>query len=275
MGGGYWLLWQGTLLSACGPVVIGAQIACVIHVIRTGRPYWWIWIIFAFPLIGLAAYVYLEVRPALGKDWLHTLAWRLKSPRERIRLREAELAESTTVRNRLTLAEELHAAGQFDRECEVLAEGLRGAFKDDATLLMRLAEAHLEAGRTSQAAEALSKAVPEKSPDSQLQFALLQARLAAAAGRDGQAERQLQELIARRRSEGPRYYYAEFLLRRGRREEGIAILRDILQQYRRGTVVWRHQERAWFYAAKRLLKTPPAGSREPVPAAASVGAVGG
>jgi hypothetical protein len=138
----------------------------------------------------------------------------------------------------------------------VLAEGLRGAFKDDATLLMRLAEAHLEAGRTSQSAEALSKAVPEKSPDSQLQYALLQGRLAAAEGRDGEAETQLQGLIARRRSEGPRYYYAEFLLRRG-------------------TVVWRHQERAWFYAAKRLLKTPPAGSREPVPAMSSMSAVGG
>jgi hypothetical protein len=179
------------------------------------------------------------------------------------------------VRNRLTLAEELHAAGQFDRECEVLAEGLRGAFKDDATLLMRLAEAHLEAGRTSQAAEALSKAVPEKSPNLQLQFALLQARLAAAEGRDGEAERQFQELITRRRSEGPRYYYAEFLLRRGRREEGVAILRNILHQYRRGTVVWRYQERAWFYAAKRLLKAPALPPREPAAVASSVGAVGG
>jgi len=275
MGGAYLLLWRSALLSAFGPVVVAAQIACLIHVIRTGRPYWWIWILFAFPLIGLAAYVYLEVRPSLGKDWVHTLAWRLKSPRERIRLREAELAESTTVRNRLTLAEELHAAGQFDRECEVLADGLRGAFKDDATLLMRLAQAHLEAGRTSEAAEALSKAVKEKSPDSQLQYALLQARLAAAEGRDDQAEREFQELIARRRSEGTRYYYAEFLLCRGRREEGVAILRDILHQYRRGTVVWRYQERAWFYAAKCLLKAPVTMPRARAPVASTVGAMGG
>ena len=94
------------------------------------------------PVVGLAAYIYLEVRPSLGKHWLQTLAWRLKSPRERIRLLEADLAESTTVRNRLALAEELHSAGQFDRECAVLGEGLRGTFKDDATLLMHLAEAH-------------------------------------------------------------------------------------------------------------------------------------
>src|SRR6185312_6733371 len=177
--GSYWLLWQSSLLSIAWPLVVAAQLACVIHVIKTGRPYWWLWIIFGFPLIGLAAYLYLEVRPSLGKHGFQTLLWNLKSSAERIKILEAEMAESTTVRNRLALAEELHAAGRFDRECEVIADGLRGAFKDDATLLMRLAEGHLGAGRIEDAERLLAKVVPEKSPDSQLQFALLKARVAS------------------------------------------------------------------------------------------------
>src|SRR5262245_61386637 len=208
MMGGLWLLWHNSLLSLGGPLIIVAQIACAIHVIKTGRPYWWLWIIFCFPLIGLAAYLFLEVRPSLGKPGFQAMLWNLKSASERIRLLEQELEESTTVRNRLALADELHAAGRFDRECEVLSEGLRGAFKDDATLLMRLSEAHLEAGRTPEAQQILEKVVPEKSPESQLQFSLLKARVASYTS-DGQAEVLFQELVARKRSEGPRYYYAD------------------------------------------------------------------
>lgn len=250
------LHWQGSLLPYAWPIVL-AQIACAIHVLKTGRPYWWLWIVIAFPLIGLAAYVYLEVRPTWGKVSWHALLWKLKRRSERIAILAHELEESTTIRNRLALADELHAAGQYDRECTVLAEGLRGAFKDDPHLLMRLSEAHLEAGRTAEAEQFLALAIPDKSPDTQLQHALLKARVAAAQGRTAEAEPQFKELISRRRSEGPRYYYAEHLLRTGRHGEGTAILKDILHQYRRGTVVWRFQEKKWFYAARRLLRIRP------------------
>src|SRR5262249_50838896 len=141
------------------------------------------------------------------------------------------LEESTTIRNRLALSDELHAAGQFDRECTVLSEGLRGAFKDDSHLLMRLSEAHLEAGRPAEAEKLLALAVPDKSPDSQLQHALLKARVAAAGEHAAEAEALFKELVGRKRSEGPRYYYAEYLLNTGRRGEGTAMLKDILHQY--------------------------------------------
>ena len=52
----------------------------------------------------------------------------------------------------------------------------------------------------------------------------------------------------------------------GRPEEAAAILSDILHQYRRGTPVWRYQERRWYYAAKKLLKT---GRRKGVQSAAA------
>ncbi len=249
-----WLSLQTSFLSALWPVIVAAQIACVIHVLRTGRPYWWIWILFAVPLIGIAVYLYIEVRPSLGKQWLPNLLWKLKPPRQRIAFLESQLEESSTVRNRLALADELDAAGLYDRECAVLAEGLRGAFKDDATLLMRLSAAHLEALRCDEAAKFLALVTPERSPDSQLQYALLQARLASQSA-DPAAEQRFQELIAKKRSEGPRYYYAEHLLTRGQRDEAVRILNDIQKQYRRGTVVWRFQERKWYYASKRLLRS--------------------
>ena len=256
MGGQDFLLFDGMLLSFAWPVLLLIQLACLVHVLKTGRPYWWIWIIFGFPLVGLLAYLYLEVRPSWGKNGIQSLLWKLKSSRERIQILEAALADSSTIKNRLILADELHQAGQYDRECEVLADGLRGPFKDDAQLLMRLAQAHLEAGRTAEADEVFAKVVPERSPDSQLQHGLLRARLLGQLGRHAEAETLFKELMARKKSEACRYYYAHFLFATGRREQALPILRDILQQYRRGTVVWRHLERRWYYASRRLLKTP-------------------
>jgi len=248
------MLWPAGLLSTAGPLVLAAQIACLVHVVKTGRPYWWLWLIFGIPGAGLIAYLLLEVRPSLGRvDW-HSVLWSLKSSRERIALREQRLEESTTVKNRLALADELHAAGQFDRECEVLEAGLRGAFKDDAQLWTRLAEAHLEAGRTAEAEAALARSSATAPADVQFQQALLRARLLGQTGHTAEAERRFQELMARKKSEAPRYYYAEFLLAQGHDGQARALLNDILLQYRRGTPVWRHLERRWFNAARQLLR---------------------
>ena len=255
MSGLYWLLWNNSLMSVLAPAILIAQIACVIHLLKTGRPYWWLWIIFAIPLVGVAAYIYVEIRPTWGKLDLESILWKFKSRHERIAIRQQHLDESSTVRNRLALAGELHEAGQYDRECQVLSEGLRGAFKDDVTLLLKLAEAHLEAGRAEEAKKVVDGVVPPRSPDVQLQHALLKARTLARLGNHTEAEELLQELVGRKKSEAPRYYYAEFLLATSRRGEALPVLQDILRQYRRGTPVWRYQEKRWFYAARKLLRT--------------------
>ena len=52
-------------MPALGLLILGAQILCVIHVLRTGRPYWWIFLIVMVPLIGIIVYLVVEVLPGL------------------------------------------------------------------------------------------------------------------------------------------------------------------------------------------------------------------
>lgn len=247
--GVYW--W---LLASFGWLLFPLQIFCIVHVVRTGRPYWWIWIILAGSFIGVAAYLIVEVRPSFGKlDW-QALWWRLKSSAQRIAHRREQLEYAPTVKNRFLLAEELHNAGQLDEECEVLAGGLQGAFKDDAETLLRLSQAHLEAGRVDEAAKIYARITPDRSSEFQGRYKLQQARLLGAKGENIKAETMFQDLLKQRRSEAPRYYLAEFLIATRRGPEGTKILRDILYQYRHGTRVWRHQESQWYFAAKRALR---------------------
>ncbi len=250
-----WLSGYHGWLFAAGPVVAIAQLACLVHAYKTGRPYWWLWIILGFPGLGVVAYVLLEARPSFGRLDYQALLWRLKSPRQRIAILTRQLEESTTIKNRLVLADALHEDGQFDRECIVLADGLVGPFKDDAPLRLRLVAAQLDAGRTAEAAHLLAGTTPDRFGDEPFRHALLGARVLGAQGEIALATAQFQALIAQRKNEGPRYYYAELLAKQGRGGEAVAILKDILAQYRRGTIVWRHVERPWFHAARRLLKT--------------------
>jgi hypothetical protein len=181
--------------------------------------------------------------------------WRLKSSAQRIAYRREQLEYAPTVKNRFLLAEELHDAGKHDDECTILADGLQGAFKDDSELLLRLSQAHLEARRVTEAQKYYTRITPDRSSDFQARYKLQQARLLGAQGENIKAEAQFQELMKQRRSEGPRYYYALFLISTRRAPEGTKILQDILHQYRRGTRVWRHQEGEWYFAAKRSLRS--------------------
>lgn len=163
--------WAFGIISAI------AQVACLIHVYRTGRPYWWFWVILWFPGIGVGAYLLLELRPGWGKINWRSILWKLKSRAERIRILREQLEDSSTVANRLLLAEELFNAGRYDDVCQLLSEGLRGAFATDAEMLLQLAEAHLTAGRIDDASAALGRMEDERSRDVQFRRKLLDARI--------------------------------------------------------------------------------------------------
>ena len=51
------------LYLVAGPLSVLLQIILVVHAIKTGRPYWWIWLILFFPFVGSGAYLLIEVAP--------------------------------------------------------------------------------------------------------------------------------------------------------------------------------------------------------------------
>lgn len=61
------VLWAYPAISLLLMVV---NLYFIVHAVKTGRPYYWIWIIFAMPVLGAAAYFIVEMRPTLRRvDW--------------------------------------------------------------------------------------------------------------------------------------------------------------------------------------------------------------
>jgi hypothetical protein len=241
-------------IGSIGFVTICLQIACVIHALKSGRPFYWFWIIIVFPLIGIAAYFLVEIRPNFRKINWNAIRWKFTAPEERIRVLRQNLDHSSTIRNRYRLADELSANGQSEMACQVLLDGKNGVYADDAELLLRIALCQLDCDRPNDAHAILEQITPLQSADYQFQYKLAKARVLADS-RATNAEESLKTLTSPHRNEGPHFYLAGYLIQCDRATEGKQILEDIFARFRRGTTVWRFQEQAWYQRAKTLYRS--------------------
>ena len=99
------------------------QVGCAVHVVRTGRPMYWIFLLLIGSYIAVAIYVVVAVLPDLRNDPRSRKAAKqvlnsLDPERQRRRIRERlDLADTTD--NRRALAEECLRLGDYRNAAEL------------------------------------------------------------------------------------------------------------------------------------------------------------
>lgn len=234
--------------------VVFFQILCVIHVLKTGRPYWWILVVLMLPIAGVIAYIIVEVMPDRHEMGLHDILWRLKPPGARLSFLRAQVEETDSVQNRTALAEEMTRQGLHAEAAEEWKECLTGAFKDDPRLLLYYAAAKLESGEAKEARDLLAKVEPGRDRRLETRKRLLGARVAAALGERDTALPLLAEMATSLPGEEARFYYGRTLLESGQKQEAKQVFDAIALKYRKSGALWRKSEKRWFALAKRLRK---------------------
>jgi hypothetical protein len=217
------------------------QLALIVHVFKTGRPFWWLWILLIAPVIGGIAYVLIELLPNLSASGGGFTLWK---PRAwRIRELRAELEETDTVKLRLRLAAEA---------------SLNGAFRDDPHTLANVARYRLEAGKFTEALDALGQVKVEADRMLGNEVAFLRGWALVQAGRPAEAQPILRQIESVLLGEQPRYFLAVSLAQSGDRPAARAIWEDIRKRFRRAGRGWRRAEQRWFkLAGERLKETAP------------------
>ena len=121
-------------MPALGLLMLAAQVLCAAHVERTGRPYWWIFLIVFVPLVGMMVYLAVELLPDLlgsrhARLAASGVAGILNPGGE---LREAMLRKeiAPTVQNKVALAKAYLAAGQPGCSASLYREALTGHPRD-------------------------------------------------------------------------------------------------------------------------------------------------
>jgi len=202
-----------------------------IHAVRTHRDIYWLVILFMFPLLGSIVYlftVYLpESRlPHTVRKTVSAAARTLDPGRE---LREAKHAfELTpTAQTRMRLANALLATGDTSQAAEHYEACLKGPFASDPEIRFGAARARLQNGQSPAAVELLEAIRNEEPAYRTEQVSLLLAQAYAHAGRTQEAQNEFLSAVSRHGSIEARTEYALWALREGDLESAKAQYAEI------------------------------------------------
>ena len=247
-----WVLWTYPILSL---LLMAVNLFFIVHAIKTGRPYYWIWIIFVMPVLGAAAYFLVEMRPNIRSiDWSN-LRWRFASPQTRVSILSQEANASPTVKNWTRLAREYESQGRWTLAANMYRECLTGVFNNDPRLLICLASALLEEGKFEEAHD-ISSSIPAQRDfklEDDRKMALFRSQLAI--GKSDVAIAGLEELANRKSDLAPRFYLAQAKAAGGLETEADRDLEKIVQTYRNGNALLRKHEQQWYIQACKLRRS--------------------
>lgn len=128
-------------------LTVAVQAFFIYHVIRTGRPSWWAYVILSFPVGGSLIYYFVEIFPnsrehrkarRTVRDIVRTI-----KPDAELKRRAEELEICGSMDNKMALAEECEAVGMYDEAANLYKSCLAGAYSHDPQIIFKLANAQL------------------------------------------------------------------------------------------------------------------------------------
>jgi hypothetical protein len=239
-------------------VIIIVQIALIVHVLRTGRPIFWAFVLFFAPLIGSAVYFFVELLPDLSGDpkTRNTLRRIRKSldPRADIRKLEKQHELSGSVDAARHLAGELIANGQFAAAIEHYQGALTGMYESDPDLLLGLAEAQFGNEEFIQSKETLERLAARNPDFRSANGHLLYARALEHCGDIDEALREYEAASAYYAGAEAKCRFAKLLEQQGQTERALEFFRDILLTADLAPRHFQRAQKVWISNANEGIK---------------------
>lgn len=244
-------------MPAVGVLLLLIQIAFAVHVVRTGREIYWIFIIIFLPAVGCLVYFITQVMPELGQNRRLRKAGsglaKTLDPQRELRRRKEELALVDTTANRVKLAEECLAAGLAADAIELLEPCLRGGNENDPNLLLTLAQAQFSAAQYPAARQTMEQLIAANPSFRSHDGHLLYARTLEALDLIDAALREYAVLATAFPGEEARVRYGMLLQRIGRKEQAQEMFTESLNRAKRAPGYYRKKEQQWLKLAKQNL----------------------
>lgn len=202
-----------------------------VHVVRTGREIYWLFLLFTLPYIGSAIYffaVYLpESRLQYDVRRAASAAARVLDPGRELREAGRAFDMTPTAQNQMRLANALLETGDYARSAQHFDDCLKGPFANDPVMRQGAAQARLQLGEHGVARELL-QAIRQQTPDFRPeQTALLLAQAYALEGRHQEAEVEFAAAAGRYGSVQARAEYAIWALGQGKKDVADAQYEEI------------------------------------------------
>jgi len=237
-----------------GAVVLLIQICFAYHALKSGRAYWWLFIIMGFPVMGCVLYYFIEVFPSSRESRSAQKAARAIAraldPDKHLRARVAEVEACGSVENRTALARECMEHGMYADAAALYRSCLSGVYETDPEMRFGLASAMLMDGRYDEAlglAQQLRGSRPTFRP---ADVALVLARAREGANRLDEALKEYGVLADTYPGEEGRWRYGALLKRMGRGEDAKNVFRRMLRNAERLPQHYRETQKDWLDLAR-------------------------
>lgn len=232
------------------------QACFVFHVFKTGRPYWWAYIILGFPALGCIVYYFVEVFPGSrehrsARKAVRDIAKAMK-PDAELQRRAEEVQICGSVENKVSLAEECVSGGMFDEAVKLYQSSLSGPHATDPSLLYGLARAQFHSGHYAAARGTLAQLEQAQPAFKPGEVRLLHARIFEGLGDSAGALDTYEKLVPSSVGLEAKCRYALLLKSLGHTKQANSVFEDVLLHAKRFNIS-HDDERQWVALAQRSL----------------------
>ena len=224
------------------------------HVLKTGRPYWWIFVIMAFPVLGCVLYYFVEVFPTSRESRSAEKAVRAITkaldPDKNLRARVADLEACGSVENRVLLARECIDQRMSAEAAALYRSCLVGVHADDPDIRFGLAGALLMNGEHAEALAVAQKLRASHPGHRAADLGLVLAKALEGSNRLEEALVELKVLAETYPGEEGRWRYGALLARLGRPAEAQEVFRRMVRNAERLPGHYRETQAQWLSLAR-------------------------
>lgn len=219
-------------------LIIGLQVACIVHLMRRGGNPLWVTALIFLPVVSAIAYFFVEILPGLGQN-RHVRTARAKAvaaldPERELRAARGALDLADTAANRLRVADALADLGRHEEALPLYRESLRMTVGDpDVRTQGKLAAALYETGHGAEAL-ALLDTIPDPLGQSERdRQQLLRAKVLEHLGRAEEALALYGDVVTRIPGEEARCRYAALLIAQGWDRKALVVLEEVEKRMKR------------------------------------------
>jgi hypothetical protein len=241
-----------------GAILLLIQACFAYHALKTGRPYWWLFVIMGFPVLGCLLYYFIEVFPTSRESRKAEKAARAIArsfdPDRSLREHVANLEDCGSVDNRLSLARSCMERAMYRDAASLYRSCLSGVHESDPAIRHGLASALLGAEQFKEAhaiAQALRQSYASyRAADVQL----IAARALEGSGRFDEALAEYRVLADTYSGEEGRWRFGALLARMGRADEAKEVFHRMLRNAERLPEHYREAQDQWLALARGQMQ---------------------
>ncbi|MEI9997176.1 MAG: tetratricopeptide repeat protein [Rhizomicrobium sp.] len=243
------------LESPAGLVYLLIIGGCIVHAVRTGNVFPWVYIIIFLPAIGSLIYLAAVIGPSLFRSraaaQLGANMRQMADPNRNFREAHRAVEMVGSVDAKRALAEEYVSRGNYAGAVEIYREAAQGQFADDPALLLGLARAQFLNGDPAGAQHSLDRLQAADPKFASAEAHLLYARALEAQGKTDEALAEYRRLVTYYPGEEARARFALLLEKTGARDEAVTVYRQILKLLDGAPARYRKAQKEWGDIARR------------------------